>query len=206
MRSDIEDGRVVVAEDSLMRRNNAATPDEHKKYSKKEDGFTRLTKLAFCFVGLQISYVAWGVVQEALMTTEYKLGRFKSSQFCVFANRFLALILSLIIVLVRRVTNPNQAVKEAPFYYYVPSSVSNTLSSWAQYEALKFVSFPTQVLSKSCKIIPVMLVGIMRTSMRLIIMSKGCAVSAQVGILLNKKSYPPSEYVEALGITVGRQQ
>jgi adenosine 3'-phospho 5'-phosphosulfate transporter B2 len=49
-------------------------------------------------------------------------------------------------------------LKEAPFYSYAPSSISNSLSSWAQYEALKHVSFPTQVLSKSCKIIPVMLV------------------------------------------------
>lgn len=159
MRLDIEDGRGTAGEDSSLLRRNHSLPLEEHKYAKKEDGWSRLTKLAFCFVGLQISYVAWGVVQEYLMTTEYKLGRFKSSQFCVFANRFLALFISLIIVLVRRVTNPTQAVKEAPFYYYVPSSVSNTLSSWAQYEALKFVSFPTQVLSKSCKIIPVMLVS-----------------------------------------------
>eukprot|EP01031_Cornospumella_fuschlensis_P039123 gene39123-47600_t len=118
MRLDIEDGRGTEVEVSPLLRNLSAPPVEHK-YA-------------------EISYVAWGVVQEYLMTTEYKLGRFKSSQFCVFANRFLALIISLIIVLVRRATNPGQALKEAPFYYYVPSSLSNTLSSWAQYEALKF--------------------------------------------------------------------
>jgi hypothetical protein len=28
---------------------------------------------------------------------------------------------------------------------FAPSSLSNILSSWAQYEALKYVSFPTQV-------------------------------------------------------------
>ncbi len=67
----------------------------------------------------------------------------------------------------------------APFYAFAACSVSNSLSSFAQYEALKFVSFPLQVLSKSCKIIPVMLVG----------------------LLLNKKSYPRVEYIDAIVIT-----
>ena len=119
--------------------------------------FSRNVKLLFCFVGLQISYVLWGVVQEQLMTQEYKFGKFKSSAFCVFGNRFLALFISLAIVLFRRLTM-TKPMKVAPYYWYAPSSLSNSLSSWAQYEALKFVSFPTQVLSKSCKIIPVMLV------------------------------------------------
>ena len=115
-------------------------------------------KLLFCFVGLQISYIAWGIVQEQLMTNEYKLGRFKSSSFCVFGNRFFALFIALLIVMYKRMSSVNP-IKEAPYHYYAPSSLSNTLSSWAQYEALKFVSFPTQVLSKSCKVIPVMIVS-----------------------------------------------
>lgn len=92
------------------------------------------------------------------MNTEYKFGRFNSSTFCVFGNRFLALFVSLFIVVTKKLTT-TKALKEAPYYYYAPSSISNSLSSWAQYEALKYVSFPTQVLSKSCKIIPVMLVS-----------------------------------------------
>jgi len=92
----------------------------------------------------------------------------------------LALFLSLAIVIYKRQTS-KKAIKEAPFYFYAPSSLSNSISSWAQYEALKYVSFPAQVLSKSCKIIPVMIVG----------------------ILINRKSYPFLEYVEATFITLG---
>lgn len=120
----------------------------------------QLLKLAFCFSGLQLSYLSWGIVQEHIMTHQYKNGRFISSTFLVFANRLLALIVSLIIVVFQKSSNPELSViKDVPFYYYAPASLSNTLSSWAQYEALKYVSFPTQVLSKSCKIIPVMLVS-----------------------------------------------
>jgi solute carrier family 35 (adenosine 3'-phospho 5'-phosphosulfate transporter), member B2 len=141
----------------------------------------RTAKLLFCFIGLQVSYIAWGVTQEQLMTQEYSVGKFKSAAFCVFGNRFLALFIALGIVLYRRSTIPKGQHKDAPFYWYAPSSVSNTLSSFAQYEALKYVSFPTQVLSKSCKLIPVMIVG----------------------MLLNKKTYPRAEYVDAVLITIG---
>lgn len=133
-----------------------ARGETEDKYNK--NAFWRYMKLLFCFTGLQVSYVLWGLVQEFLMTQDYAFGKFKSSSFCVFGNRFLALLISLGIVMFKKWSSP-APLKEAPFYYYAPASISNTLSSWAQYEALKFLSFPTQTLSKSCKIIPVMLVS-----------------------------------------------
>lgn len=144
---------------------------------------TNLGKLLFCFCGLQVSYVLWGAFQEQLMTKEYALGKFKSSTFCVFGNRFLALFISLAIVVMRRLMAPKGSAppREAPVMQYFPSSISNSLSSWAQYEALKFISFPTQVLSKSCKIIPVM----------------------ALGMLVNKKVYGLAEVADALLITAG---
>eukprot|EP01041_Mallomonas_annulata_P015465 gene15465-32692_t len=142
--------------------------------------FSRNMTLLLCFIGLQLSYVTWGVIQEQVMTQTYARGKFDSSTFCVFMNRFLALFISMAIVLYQRQSS-TKPPREAPFYYYAPSSLSNSISSWAQYEALKFVSFPTQVLSKSCKLIPVMIVGIM----------------------LNRKMYPIIEYIEALLITSG---
>lgn len=123
------------------------------------DSLPRSTKLVLAFIGLQVSYVTWGVVQEQLMNNEYKPGRFQSSTFCVFGNRFLALFVSFGIVLAKKFGS-SKPLKEAPYYWYAPSSISNSVSSWAQYEALKYVSFPTQVLSKSCKIIPVMIVSV----------------------------------------------
>ena len=46
-----------------------------------------------------------------------------------------------------------------PVHKYSFPSLSNVMSSWFQYEALKFVSFPTQVVAKASKVIPVMLMG-----------------------------------------------
>uniref|UniRef100_A0A0M3IP59 Adenosine 3'-phospho 5'-phosphosulfate transporter 1 n=1 Tax=Ascaris lumbricoides TaxID=6252 RepID=A0A0M3IP59_ASCLU len=47
-----------------------------------------------------------------------------------------------------------------PFYKHSFTSISNTLSSWCQYEALKFVSFPTQTVCKASKVLPTMLMGL----------------------------------------------
>jgi adenosine 3'-phospho 5'-phosphosulfate transporter B2 len=64
-----------------------------------------MAKLAFCFLGLQISYLTWGVMQERIMTTKMNPtplvpdGMFPSATFCVFSNRFLAIIVAAVICL-----------------------------------------------------------------------------------------------------------
>lgn len=70
-----------------------------------------------------------------------KVEKFSDSQFLTFVNRILAFVFSGVYLLLFQ-----QNVHRTPLYKYSFCSVSNTLSSWCQYEALKFVSFPTQVL------------------------------------------------------------
>jgi solute carrier family 35 (adenosine 3'-phospho 5'-phosphosulfate transporter), member B2 len=138
--------------------------------------------LMFCFLGLMTSYLTWGVLQEKIMTREY-IGNdgktksfFKDSQFLVFANRILALVIAVAYLLLRRETR-----HRAPLFKYSYASFSNIMSAWLQYEALKFISFPTQVLAKSCKIIPVMIMG----------------------RIISRNKYEFYEYIVAIAISVG---
>uniref|UniRef100_A0A182Y6F8 Adenosine 3'-phospho 5'-phosphosulfate transporter 1 n=1 Tax=Anopheles stephensi TaxID=30069 RepID=A0A182Y6F8_ANOST len=115
--------------------------------------------LGYCLVGLMGSYLTWGVLQEKIMTQEYegpekRKSHFKDSQFLVFSNRVLGFMLTAVYLVAKR-----QFRHRAPLYKYSYASFSNIMSAWFQYEALKFVNFPTQVLAKSCKIIPVMIMG-----------------------------------------------
>ena len=137
--------------------------------------------LLFCATGLLVTYLTWGLLQERIMAYEYGVGgapgeRFKNSQFLVFMNRILALCAGITVLLCQR--HPKHT---APLYKYSFSSFSNIMSSWCQYEALKFVSFPTQVMAKASKIIPVMLMG----------------------KLVSKKQYESYEYMTALMISAG---
>lgn len=145
--------------------------------------FRQIVKLLVCAAGLQVSYLTWGVLQERVMTRSYGAAtpedegeKFKDSQFLVFMNRILALTVSgLWCVLFK------QPRHGAPMYKYSFASLSNIMSSWCQYEALKYISFPTQVLAKASKVIPVMLMG----------------------KIVSRKSYEYWEYLTAVLISLG---
>jgi solute carrier family 35 (adenosine 3'-phospho 5'-phosphosulfate transporter), member B2 len=118
----------------------------------------RLLKLIFHFFGLQISYLIWGILQERIMTGNYNDEQFTNSQYLVFVNRFLAMIISFIALnMCYSTSRPNSG--RAPFMCYGIISYANCMSTWFQYESLLYISFPVQVIAKSIKTIPVMLVG-----------------------------------------------
>ena len=62
----------------------------------RPDSFARdAARLAACTLGIQVSYLMWGLMQERIMTRPYSTGElFRSSKFLVFANRFLALLVA----------------------------------------------------------------------------------------------------------------
>jgi adenosine 3'-phospho 5'-phosphosulfate transporter B2 len=125
-------------------------------------------------------------MQELIMTTKFNptenvpSGLFPSAAFCVFSNRFLAVIVAIIAVRIKH--GAFFANNAAPLWAFTPCAISNTMSSWSQYASLKFVSFPVQTVFKSSKIIPVMMMG----------------------KLLKGTSYPLGQYLEAILITTGR--
>ncbi|CAM9281353.1 unnamed protein product [Phaeothamnion confervicola] len=158
----------------------ASSSPSPRRAPKEETTLFKAAKLIFCFVGLQASYLTWGYLQEIIMTIRYDGEKFPSSTFIVFTNRCLALLVALVLAygpFIQR-TGPRN---HAPMLQFSPCSISNVISSWAQYECLKYISMPMQVVSKSCKVIPVMLVG----------------------KFVHRKSYPWIEYFEAVAITVG---
>jgi len=138
---------------------------------------TVMKKLILLSIGLNVTFVSWGVIQERILKMEYGEGKyFTYSYGLVFTNRFLGLIFSGCLLYF---TKPTWS--KALAYEYALPSVTNMLSSWCQYEALKFVTFPTQVLSKSFKTAPIMVMG----------------------RLLGNKTYPFYDYVVAATIGLG---
>ncbi|KAJ1627690.1 UAA transporter family-domain-containing protein [Pavlovales sp. CCMP2436] len=134
--------------------------------------------LIFCIVGIQASYLCWGLMQERIMTRPYGVEeeRFKSSKFLKFVNCLVALGVAAAVTAYN-----NSPPDSTPPFRYSFCSTSNILSSVCQYEALKYVSFPTQVLAKSCKMVPVMLMG----------------------YAVSHRSYPILDWAVALGVTAG---
>jgi len=163
-----------------------------------------LKRLIFCSIMLNITFVAWGLLQvcetrrvssvgchfynltlvytyqERMLTRRYPryTGEyFTYSYALVFTNRFWTLIMSGMLMLYLKPRRSHTIV----IYEYSFPSISNMLSSWCQYEALRYVSFPSTTLFKSFKLAPVM----------------------AMGKILGNKTYPQYDYVVALMIGVG---
>ena len=126
--------------------------------SENPEFYQQAMKFLFCFCGLQASYLTWGYMQELIMTTQFNptknvpSGKFPSAAFCVFSNRFLAVLVALVAVRIKHGAFFEN--NKAPLWAFTPCALSNTMSSWSQYASLKYVSFPVQTVFKSSKIIP----------------------------------------------------
>ena len=92
-----------------------------------------LTRLAMYVCGLLVSFLVWGVLQERLLTKPYAGDYFTSSYGLVFLNRLGGFIISGAMLYAFRPPSTR-----AIAYRFAFPSVSNMLSSWCQYEALKY--------------------------------------------------------------------
>lgn len=133
-------------------------------------------KLVFFASGIMVSFVMYGVVQERIMTVPYRTGNreeepddgldednqeemFKQSAFLVLMNRLVASMLAFTVIVASYFVSGDKSkglVRSlrgiAPFYAYCGVSFSNITATWCQYEALKYVNFPTQTLGKTGKV------------------------------------------------------
>jgi len=103
-------------------------------------------------VGMLLIY---GLLQERIMSEPYGNDLFTISVFLVFCNRLVAIVFALFMSKVQR----EELRNTAPLWKYLAISLSNVAASFCQYEALRYVCFPVQMLGKSFKMMPVMLWG-----------------------------------------------
>ncbi|ETV80537.1 hypothetical protein H257_06794 [Aphanomyces astaci] len=133
--------------------------------------------LLVCIGGIYTCYLSYGIFQEKIFKyRDADSHKFTSTLFllfiqCIF-NSFVAYIATFIWV------PKNKNVPLGPFAFSAFSYLGAMLCS---NEALKYVNYPTQALGKSCKMIPVMLMG----------------------VVLGRKKYSWKEYVSVILITAG---
>jgi len=134
-------------------------------------------RCAGCGLGIIIMLGFYGVIQERVMSVPYGGELFKASIFLVLCNRIVAMIFASSMVAV----NQESVVNKAPLWKYFAISLSNVAATTCQYEALKWVSFPVQMLGKSFKMMPVMIWG----------------------IIISQKKYSLTDWLVAFCVTAG---
>lgn len=120
-------------------------------------GIGHVLLLGFCVVGIFAAYLTQGVLQETLSTKKFGPDgeRFKHLAFLNLAQNVVCLFWSLIMITLW--TNKNAG--QAPLWLYWSPSVTNSIGPACGIHALKYISYPAQVLVKSSKMIPVMFMG-----------------------------------------------
>ncbi|PJF16520.1 hypothetical protein PSACC_03714 [Paramicrosporidium saccamoebae] len=120
-------------------------------------------QLLFCAAGIYLFFLTWGVLQERISTLDYvsvidgSHGRFRfflvlnliQSIACVF-------VAYSVLRLQRRTLGP---CSPSVLKQYARVALTGCLGSPFGYEALRHINYPTMILGKSCKLIPVMLMN-----------------------------------------------
>jgi len=107
-------------------------------------------------LGIVVMLGLYGFIQEKVMSVPYDGDLFKASVFLVLVNRLFAIAFAGGMIK----ANAEDVSPKCPLWKYFAISISNVAATTCQYEALKWVSFPVQMLGKSFKMMPVMIWGI----------------------------------------------
>ena len=106
-----------------------------------------------CFIGIFFSYLIFGLIQEAIQTRHYRDNeKYTFILTLVFAQSLTSFFLGLILC-----TRYNLWTNPSPLSYNIGCSFCYFSAMLASNYALKWVSYPTQVIGKSCKPIPILI-------------------------------------------------
>jgi len=107
-------------------------------------------KSLFIAGALQACFISYGILKEMLVTQDHI-----ASPVLVLSSRFGAIICGATFMLI----SEGRITLGAPIHSMLAFAFTNEASTWAGYEMLKYVSFPVQVMAKSVKMLPSMLMG-----------------------------------------------
>jgi len=137
---------------------NGCDQSREKQPDAIQDAMAKAAACIFYGFGIITMLGLYGVAQERIMSEPYADAGggstfFRISVFLVLCNRLVAVVYAFSMVAVKAESYSNAA----PLWKYFAISMSNVAATTMQYEALKYVSFPVQMLGKSFKMLPVMI-------------------------------------------------
>ena len=162
-----------------------AQDENEKLYSTFIGTLTKQQHFIYVAIGIIICNLGWGVVQERVGATKYcdingeNCERFTSIP---VMNVLQAAIAGMVAYGVAHFDEKTRIVAHgATFYDFFETSLCHTIASPIGYAAMVFIPYPLYVLVSSCKLIPVM----------------------AVGMLVNRDARPMSDYLSAATMTQG---
>lgn len=138
-------------------------------------------KFAVCGVGIFVCYFYYGILQEKITRGKYGDGETEEKFTYILALVWAQCVVNYIYALVMSKTVLKQGEDTTSNSYYAACSFTYLLAMVSSNKALSWVNYPTQVIAKSGKPIPVMVLG----------------------VLVGRKRYPLLKYLFILMIVIG---
>ncbi|KAJ3018186.1 UDP-galactose transporter [Thoreauomyces humboldtii] len=139
-----------------------------------------LGELAICVIGIYVCFLTWQLTQERVTTHAYNGVKFR---FFIFLNVVQSLCASTVatfyqkVVLRRPLTKPSGELWQK----YAQCAIMGTVAPLFGYAAMRDLDFPTVILGKSCKLVPVLLMN----------------------FIIYRRTFPASQYLVVVLITAG---
>ncbi|XP_023409370.2 solute carrier family 35 member B1 isoform X1 [Loxodonta africana] len=138
-------------------------------------------RLPLCFLGVFVCYFYYGILQEKITRGKYGEGANQETFTFALTLVFIQCVINAVFAKILIQFFDTARVDRTRSWLYAACSVSYLGAMVSSNSALQFVNYPTQVLGKSCKPIPVMLLG----------------------VTLLRKKYPLAKYLCVLLIVAG---
>jgi UDP-galactose transporter B1 len=144
------------------------------------------TQFAVCFIGIFVSYFIFGILQEAITKTKYGANeeRFTFTYCLVFVQCIGSALVSKAILTYNSADKSQKMTDTTPKWMHAFCSLTYLGAMLASNEALQHISYPTQVLGKSVKPVPVMILGVLIARKRYHMMKYLGVLTIVVGIVL----------------------
>ncbi|XP_043286949.1 solute carrier family 35 member B1 [Venturia canescens] len=139
------------------------------------------SKLLLCAAGIFVCYFYFALLQEKITRGQYGDGDQKEKFTYMFALVFFQCLVNYVFAKTVLYATIKEGEDTTRTIYYATSSLTYFLAMVCSSMALQFVSYPTQVVGKAGKPIPVMILG----------------------VLLGRKVYPMKKYLFVLLIVIG---
>ncbi|KAJ8414226.1 hypothetical protein AAFF_G00050960 [Aldrovandia affinis] len=138
-------------------------------------------RLLVCFLGVFVCYFYYGILQEKITRGDYRQGDQKEKFTYATTLVFLQCVINTLFAKFLIQFFENSKPDHTRSWLYGVCSLSYLGAMVSSNSALQYVNYPTQVLGKSCKPIPVMLLG----------------------VTILRKKYPMAKYLCVLLIVIG---
>ncbi|KAI8988126.1 UAA transporter [Mycotypha africana] len=159
-----------------------------------------MLRFALCVIGIYTCFLTWGVVQERVTTTAYGGDANtppKKFKYFIVLNLIQSLIAAFVAFIYLKACGRQLHLKTTPrelYLKYGQVALFNCMGSPFGYAALKHIDYPTMILGKSCKLVPVLVMNVLVYRRRFPLHKYVCVLLVTLGVSLFMLCQPVSAH------------